>query len=181
MLIFGGENPFNILEGPYSEFSSGWYEKVGALIVAVMILEIPIIHLFPINETIFFGCLKWHDRQWYWSDNKKSRKAIQAEYENINTGSVFDLDYRLAQIAVVVMHTFMFSVGLPILFLLAAMNFTMMYWMDKYLILRIYKTPVQYDHKPINFTLKLMRWSFLFHFFIGFYMITCDGILSSNN
>jgi hypothetical protein len=79
------------------------------------------------------------------------------------------------------MHTFMFSVGLPILFLLAAINFIVMYWIDKYLILRIYKTPVKYDHKPIHFTLELMRWSFLFHFFIGFYMITCDGILSSNN
>lgn len=26
-----------------------------------------------------------------------------------------------------------------------------------------------------------MSWSFIFHFFIGFLMITCDGILSSNN
>ena len=97
------------------------------------------------------------------------------------TGSTFDLDYRLAQIAVVVMHTFMFSVGLPILFLLAAINLTLMYWIDKYLILRVYKTPVKYDHKPISFTLRLLRWSFYFHFFIGFYMISCDGILSSNN
>jgi len=75
----------------------------------------------------------------------------------------------------------MFSTGLPILFLLAAINFTIMYWFDKYLILRIYKTPVNYDQKPIDFTIRLMRWSFLFHFFIGFYMITCDGILSSDN
>jgi hypothetical protein len=79
------------------------------------------------------------------------------------------------------MHTFMFSTGLPILFLLAAINFSIMYWIDKYLILRVYKTPVNYDTKPIDFTIRLMRWSFLFHFYIGFYMITCDGILSSAN
>ena len=57
-----GGNQMKILEGPFTEFSSGWYKKVGTLIVGTMILEIPIIHMFPINETTFCGCLRWYDR-----------------------------------------------------------------------------------------------------------------------
>ena len=95
-LVMEGGNPMKILEGPFTEFSSGWYKKVGTLIVATMILEIPIIHVFPINETTFFGCMRWYDRKWSCSNKRISRKTIQVEYEDLYEGTVFDLDYRLA-------------------------------------------------------------------------------------
>jgi hypothetical protein len=56
-----------------------------------------------------------------------------------------------------------------------------MYWFDKWLILRVYKTPVNYDEKPILKAISMMKWAFLFHFVWGFQMITYDGILSSDN
>jgi len=65
------------------------------MIVKVMIMEIGFIHLFPINETLGYGLLKLYDRGCT-CDKRKSKKLLQEDYESLYTGSVFDLDYRLA-------------------------------------------------------------------------------------
>jgi len=74
-------NPPGVLQGDYPEFSSKWYQKVGAMIVNVMILEIGFIHLFPIFETTVVGLLRLYDRNFSWSDKRISKKALQIEYE----------------------------------------------------------------------------------------------------
>jgi hypothetical protein len=75
------------------------------MIVKVMIMEIGFIHLFPVNETNGFALLKCFDRSCT-LNKRKSKKLVQEDYENLYTGSVFDLDYRLAQVVVIVWHTF---------------------------------------------------------------------------
>lgn len=80
---------------------------------------------------------------------------------------------------IIVWHTFQYSVGLPVLFLIAGLNLTIMYWIDKYLVLRVAKTPVKLDEKPVLHAINMMKWCFVFHFFVGFAMITNDGILNS--
>lgn len=115
------------------------------MIVNVMILEIGFIHLFPIFETTVVGLMRLYDRNFSWSDKRQSKKALQIEYEQLYTGTAFDLDYRLAQVIILVWHTFQYSVGLPVLFLIASLNLTIMYWIDKYFVLRVAKTPVNLD------------------------------------
>ena len=118
-----------------------------------MILEIGFIHLFPINETLFVGFLRLWDRGCDCSNKRKSKKALQQDYVQLYTGTQFDLDYRLAQVIILVWHTFQYSVGLPVLFIIAIVNLSVMYWFDKYLVLRIYNTPANLDEKPIKHAL----------------------------
>ena len=54
---------------------------------------------------------------------------------------------------ILVWHTFQYSVGLPVLFIIAIVNLSVMYWFDKYLVLRIYNTPANLDEKPIKHAL----------------------------
>jgi hypothetical protein len=89
-------NPPGILQGDYAEFSSNWYSKIGALITQVMIMEIGFIHMFPIFEMTVVGLMRLWDRNCSWSNKRKSKKALQSEYEQLYRGTAFDLDYRMA-------------------------------------------------------------------------------------
>ena len=73
----------------------------------------------------------------------------------------------------------MLSPGLPMLFVVSLANFLIIYWVDKWLVLRFYRTPRNYDEKTIKFTLSSMKWAFLFHSLVGFLMISNDKILTS--
>ena len=47
----------------------------------------------------------------------------------------------------------MYSPGLPILFIISAVNLFIIYWIDKWLILRFYRTPKNYDEESIVFSI----------------------------
>mmetsp|Transcript_28228 Transcript_28228/g.42721 ORF Transcript_28228/g.42721 Transcript_28228/m.42721 type:complete len:131 (+) Transcript_28228:1693-2085(+) len=89
------------------------------------------------------------------------------------------LDSRLAQVIAFTWVSFMFSTGLPMLFLVSAVNFFIIYWVDKVLILRFYKTPKNYNEKTIKYTISNLKWSFLFHAVVGFIIISNDKILGT--
>ena len=127
---------------------------------------------------VLYSCRRFHDRRWT-CDKKKSRKLLQSEYEQLYIGPLFNLDARLAQIIAFTWVTFMYSAGLPILFLITAFNFMLIYWVDKWLVLRFYRTPKNYDEVCINFSIEEIKYSFIFHFIIGAVVYSNEKILTS--
>lgn len=113
-------------------------------------------------------------------NKRMSKKALQSEYEELYRGTPFELDFRLAQVVVIVWHTFQYSVGMPIFFITSTVNLTMMYWIDKYLLLRVNTTPVNMNEKPIQHACTMLYWVFYMHFIVGFCMITNDSIIYSD-
>jgi len=73
----------------------------------------------------------------------------------------------------------MYSLGMPILFLISAINFTIMYWVDKWLVLRFYRLPRNYDETTINSTLKQLNYAFYFHLVMGFLIISNNDLLTT--
>jgi len=72
----------------------------------------------------------------------------------------------------------MFSTGLPIIIVITIANFFAMYWIDKYLLLRFYRTPKNWDDTTIKYTLSLLKWTFVFHFVMGMLILSNSDILS---
>lgn len=72
----------------------------------------------------------------------------------------------------------MYSPGLPVLFIITAVNFFIIYWVDKWLMLRFYRIPKNYDETSIMFTIHEMKFSLIFHFFIGGIVFSNKRILS---
>ena len=70
--------------------------------------------------------------------------------------------------------------GLPVLFIISIVNLTIMYWYDKYLVLRVYRIPANLNEKPIKHAIQMFHWVFIMHFFVGYSMITNDSIISSD-
>jgi len=73
----------------------------------------------------------------------------------------------------------MYSPGMPMTFGIAVINFTIIYCVDKFLLLRFYRTPKNYNEQCIDFAVSEFKYSFLFHFAIGLLVYSNDRILSS--
>jgi hypothetical protein len=47
----------------------------------------------------------------------------------------------------------MYGTGLPILYLVSVINFTLTYAIDKYLLLRFYRKPTNFDERPVLYSI----------------------------
>lgn len=153
--------------------------NVGTKIIMTMIIELPIPHAFPFAMLMYFKFMRKLDRSWT-DDKRNSKKVLQEDYEDLYIGPEFVFDYRLGQIVAFTWVSFMYNIGMPVLFLIGSINFFMMYWIDKWLLLRFHKTPRNYDERTINFSLKYMKLAFLFHAVIGYLMISNKNVLTQN-
>jgi hypothetical protein len=61
---------------------------------------------------------------------------------------------------------------MPMLFVIAILNFTFIYFIDKYLLLRFYKNPSNFDEKSVLYCVEMLKFAFVSHFLIGFMMIS---------
>jgi hypothetical protein len=177
---FGINLPDGMFQGEYEDFSSMWYVDVGYQLILQMLIAIAEPHMIPLAQIIYYNSRRCWDRRCS-CDKQKSRKLLQKDYEDMYVGPEFSLDSRLAQIVAFTWTTFTYSSGLPIMYIITAVNFMIIYWIDKVLLLRFYKSPKNYDEQSINFALGQCYYAFLFHFLIGSLVYSNDQILTSTS
>ena len=104
-------------------------------------------------------------------------------------GPDFILEFRYSQLLSVVYVIMMYSTGIPLLYLVALVTFSIMYWVDKLLckhpfplflilftiVLKVYRLPPRYDMVLASQVRSLIKFSLLIHMLVGFVM------LSNNN
>ena len=73
-----------------------------------------------------------------------SHRTTQEELLRLYLGENLLLDERYAQQLTAIFFSLMYSTGIPILVTIALVFFMMMYWVDKFMFCRVYKTPPQY-------------------------------------
>jgi len=173
--IIGISNPPGI---QFTDFTSPWYNKVGAQVILSMLIEIVAPHALPLIMIIFLGIRRCCDRGCT-NNKRRTKQLIQSSYEHMYIGPEFMLDSRLAQLVAITWVTFMFSTGLPVIILVTLCNFLAMYWIDKYLLLRFYRTPKNWDDTTINYSFFLLKFTFLFHMLMGMLMLSNTNILTS--
>jgi hypothetical protein len=74
----------------------------------------------------------------------------------------------------------MFSSGMPVMYIILAIIFATTYWIDKWLLLRFYKSPKNFDDSTIKFTVSMLKISFPTHFIIGYFMLGNLNIMTSD-
>ena len=145
-----------------------------------MFVEIAAPHAYPIMLFTFYKGRQIWDRS-FSCDITKTKKKIQSKYEKLYIGPEFTLDARLGQIIALFWVTFFFMPAIPTLFMIMSVNFILMFWIDKYLLLRFYRTPRNYDEKTIIYTVQNLKWAFVLHGILGAFMLSNQSILSSKN
>ena len=155
-----------ILKGEYRKFSSEWYRLVGSTICLTVFFMILMPHAANVSMQVL-GCSKrCYDRRCT-CDTKSTRKIIQSDYEDVNTGSEFMLEFRYSNILSILAVIFMYSSSMPILYLFGVIYFFITYWIDKALLFRYYKKPVMFDSYIARKSLAWFKYILLLHC-IGF-------------
>jgi hypothetical protein len=170
---------FPVLNGAYQSFDADWYKNVGSALVLTLITTILATAVGNLAFGCIYACLRCCDRSCNCCNDRKTRQLTQENYENKNLGSNFELEMRYNGILTVMFVTMIYSAGLPILYLIAAAYFAVMYWVDKYLMLRHYRKPPMYD---ATLALKVIGWfkyALFLHFLLASAMFANTGVMKS--
>lgn len=145
-----------------------------------MLVYIGSTHITNFAFELMYLTLRFWDRKCS-CDTKKTRKLIQEDYEDLNTGNRFEIESRYASLLFVLGVTFLYSSGMPILYPIAAAFFFVGYWIDKMLLLKFYRKPIHYDGHLSKKTLGWHKFILLMHVLGGTLMYANSSIVPSRS
>lgn len=111
-------------------------------------------------------------------NKKRTRQLVQEDYEEINLGSEFLLEFHYSALLTTIFMIFMYSSGLPLLYFIAFLSFFFTYWFDKLFLLSWHRKPPAYTLHLSSKTRAILKFCLIPHFFIGLYMYTNSTIIT---
>lgn len=132
--------PFRILSigvGNYDDFSVDWYQSVGSSLVLTIFIQVwsttipPVINSFIVVPILRCCC----------GASEVLQERMNASYELPD----WNLALRLAQTLNVMFVIFMYSAGMPVLYIIGILYCFIAFWLDKWCLLRGSKKPPAYD------------------------------------
>ena len=172
---------FGFMRGEYRIATPSWFKRIGVKIVFTMGMMLFTIHG---SNAAWAGCcaLKRKRDRGFSSDKRITKTLTQFDYEDMNTGPEFMIDYKYANMITWLFVVFVYGAGMPILFPLGAFNFFITYWIDKYLLLSHYKKPPMFDIYIVLHVISWFKYALFFHFLITqWFFINTDALPSKNN
>ena len=122
-----------------------------------------------LSEQCWYSFVRCRDRKCT-CNSRRTRKLVQEDYENLNTGTEFMLEFRYSNMLTVLTVAFLYSGGMPVLYPVAAFYFFFTYWTDKCLLFNCYKRPIKFDNFIAKKTLNCYKYILLLHI-IGFLLM----------
>lgn len=167
-----------IFQGQFTTFSVQWYRLVGSTLCFTMLVYIGSTHASNFAYSMYLSTLRCWDRGCS-MNRRRTRQVIQEDYEDKNIGERFEIEFRYASILFVLGITFLYSSGMPILYPIAAAFFVVGYWVDKILLLRFNRRPIQYDSYLSKKSLQWYKFILLMHVIFGTIMYANSSICPS--
>ncbi len=106
----------------------------------------------------------------------KMRRTAVTQYQlnQSYSGRVFKLEYRYPTVLNVLFVTLLYSAGMPILYPLAAVTFTVLYLTDKVALLRLYNRPPKYKASLAKLAYAAIPFAILLHLAFATWMFGSD-------
>jgi hypothetical protein len=129
-----------MLNGDYDDFSQPWFATVGQdlLVVSIFAGWDPITEFVKVFFCVF--SVRCCDRGCT-TNMKKTKSVMQEDYEKLYTGDELPFDERFATIVAIIWVIMMFSTAIPFMYLGGIFLCVSLYWSDKILLLRLFRTP----------------------------------------
>jgi hypothetical protein len=157
---------FPFLTGDFDDLNPEWFYIVGNTIIFYMILNVFTPHIAVLTTYLIKIIKRSCDKSC--ARNKYSSILTKEDYLDLYVGPEFSIGARYAQILNTILVTMTLSSGMPFLYFCTFLFLIITYWVDKYMILRFYKTPPQMD-------LYISR-MFGVYLYIGIIIHICLGI-----
>ena len=161
--------PFNqyIFNSQFSDFTRDWYVQVGSTITITMLISVFSPHV--LNFLVFYprgGCKRCCVKKY------KTQREINSAFQ----GPEFDIATRYSQVLNVVFSSFLYSGGIPLLNATCCCTMFVLYWTDKFLILRHYSKPPRYSEELNSAFLAILPYAAVMHSGFSLYMLGSDSI-----
>ena len=126
--------------GSYRDFTTAWYEDVGFALALTMILNIFVDHGSVVTKMVRRSLRRCYDRRGT-LNSRITRMITQTQLNKLYEGPTMMLDERYARQLATVFLCLMFCTGVPLLLPIAAVYHAVLYFMDKFFFVRVYRTP----------------------------------------
>ena len=170
---------FGLTQGQYKDFNPEWFFNIGNILVGTMWFNAwyPILEaLLYYGMRLFFRCL---DRGC--SCNKYKTKTISPKsYVEIYAGPTYFMHFKYSTMMNVVFVTFMFGLGMPILFPIAFLSMVVLYFAEKVMLYWTYRLPPMYDERLSKRVLSMLKWAPIFYLSFGYWMASNQQLLSND-
>lgn len=170
---------FPILTGNYKDLDPSWYVNVGTTIILCMIINIFTPHISAFIFKLMKDCKICCDKGC--TSNQKTKCTTIKEYKAKYVGAEFIIEGRYAQISTSIFVSMFYSSGMPIMYVLIFFFIFATYYVDKYLFLRFYKKPKQFDPFINNIFTHLTLITVLIHMFVGIWIYGNPYLLIDNS
>ena len=119
------------------------------------------------------------DRGFGSCDTYRTKKTTLQPYIELYSGPTFFIHYKYSFILNVTFVTFMYGIGIPVLFPIAALSFFILYTVEKGMIYYSYRQPPMYDDKLNKMVLGLMTYAPLLMMSFGYWMLSNKQLISN--
>ncbi len=134
---------FPLFTGEFDDLDPGWYYQVGATFLFYMILNIFTPHANALIS--YFIALVKRCLDSKFCVKKFTKKKSRKEFIDLYTGPQFNIGMRYSQILTTIFASLIYSSGIPLLYICCFFFFLITYWIDKFLVLRLYRNPPHID------------------------------------
>jgi hypothetical protein len=117
-------------------------------------------------------------------DGKKeihTEKLLQDDLEDLYTGPEIQTFFVFAQYFTSLWCLMFFSSGMPALYFVGCLNFFILYWVYKTLLIKHYQITTSFNQDMPNFSIVFYKWAVVLHLVMGLWMYTNSDILSVQN
>ena len=118
------------------------------------------------------------DRRFGCNSNKTKTTTVQ-QYVELYSGPVYFIHYKYSSILNITFVTFMYGLGIPILFPIAVFSFLMLYLVEKSMLYWSYRTPPMYDDKLNVSVLRKLTYAPLLFLIFGYWMFSNVQLFSN--
>ncbi|CAG9311043.1 unnamed protein product [Blepharisma stoltei] len=161
-----------ILEGEYSDFSRYWYVKVGSIFIITMFICVGSPHLIYLLIMYPIGACR---RKWGWK-----KYATQYEINDAFLGPEFMISTRTSQILTIMFTCYIYSGGMPLLNCICFAALFIIYWTDKFLLLRHYRMPPKYKADLYIQAMRLMPLCIIIHCAVSLVCYGCPDVFPTS-
>jgi len=114
-------------------------------------------------------------------DSVKTKQVIQEDVELLYTGDELASHYLYAQVFTSLWVTMMYSGGAPILYPIAFLNFLVVYWVYKTLLIRFYQKTNAFNQDLPKHTIRFFQFSVVLHVVTSLLMYSNHYVLSGGS
>eukprot|EP00397_Hematodinium_sp_SG-2012_P004434 GEMP01004446.1.p1 GENE.GEMP01004446.1~~GEMP01004446.1.p1 ORF type:complete len:860 (+),score=85.48 GEMP01004446.1:197-2776(+) len=163
---------FYYLAGGHDDFDRRWYDRVGVAIIMPLLVTAFFPHCIAVAIYPVRICFRKY---------LSRRAATQHDLNQLYTWPNFQLATRLAGLLNVMFSTMLYSAGVPLLSIIATVTIFLVFFCDKFLLLRASKMPPVYDQSLLLVFKELFPLACFLHATFAIYMFGHSLVFPSDS